>query len=292
VTWRAWPLFEPAELAVAAAGEERDVEEVAEGGGTGVQEPGDLGPGQVANHRQVDRFERLDAAPGVIGSNEAGTPGLVERALQIGQQPVGGGAPSPHRIRVLAVKDRKVRLGAVAGAPTARPLRDRAMPVGEPLGGELADFGVAKRAKNVLARDARNAVGGLAAAAPIILEVVCHCASHRIGSAGCRTLRLRKVEHAIAVAVLEIIGQAKLGLAIEAALVAAACDPGAAGGAAAIAEMQSLLDDAPVRFGIDRKPQAGAARCQTRLADGARHVLSSILAMPLSAKRFLSAALV
>jgi hypothetical protein len=84
-------------------------------------------------------------------------------------------------------------------------------------------------------------------------------------------LRLGKVEDAVAVGVLQVIGQSKLGLAVDSALVATACDPGAAGFAAAIAEMQSLLDDTPVRFGVDRKPQPCAARCQTRLADGARH---------------------
>ena len=164
-----------------------------------------------------------------------------------------------------------------------------AMPVGEALGGELGDFGVAQGPKNVLARDALDGIAGLAAAAPIVLEIVCHCASHRVGSSGCqraetageslllqapiarRALRLRKVEDAVAVGVLEIVSQAKLGLAVDTALVATACDPGAAGFAPAIAEMQSLLDDTPVRFGVDRKPQARAARRQARLADGPRH---------------------
>jgi hypothetical protein len=63
-----------------------------------------------------------------------------------------------------------------------------------------------------------------------------------------RALRLGEVEHAVAVGVLQIIGQCKLGLAVDAALVATAGDPAAAVGAPAIAEMQSLLDDAPVRF--------------------------------------------
>ena len=124
-----------------------------------------------------------------------------------------------------------------------------------------------------------DAVSRLAAAAPIILEIVRHRTGYSIGSGGrqraetageplllqapgaCRALRVGKVEHAIAVGVLEIISQSKLGLAVDAALVATADDPGAAGRTPAIAEMQSLLDDAPVRFCVDRKPQACAARC-------------------------------
>jgi hypothetical protein len=39
---------------------------------------------------------------------------------------------------------------------------------------------------------------------------------------------------------------------LDTALVAPACDPGATGDATPITEMQPLLDDAPVRFGLNR----------------------------------------
>ena len=57
----------------------------------------------------------------------------------------------------------------------------------------------------------------------------------------------------------------------RAVLVAPAGDPGAAGGAPPISEVEPLLDDAPIRFGLNRQAQARAARCQSSLADGARH---------------------
>jgi hypothetical protein len=53
---------EPAELAVAAAGEEREVDEVAEGRRASIQKAANLVLGQIANDGKVDRFERLDAA--------------------------------------------------------------------------------------------------------------------------------------------------------------------------------------------------------------------------------------
>ena len=154
---------------------------------------------------------------------------LVERRFQIGQHAIGGRAPPPHGIGILAVEGGEVWLGASTGAPPPRPLGNSPMPVGESLGGELADFEFAKRPENVLPRHAFDAVGGLAAAAPIILEIIRHRPGYGIGFSGRqraetaseplllqapgarRTLRLRKVDRAVAVGVLEIIGQAELG---------------------------------------------------------------------------------
>src|SRR5262245_34364646 len=67
--------LEPAELAVAAAGEERGVHQVAEGVLAGVQQPPDLVARQVADDRRVDRPKGFHAAPGVIGGHEAVAPG-------------------------------------------------------------------------------------------------------------------------------------------------------------------------------------------------------------------------
>ena len=89
---------------------------------------------------------------------------LVERRFQIGQHAIGGRAPPPHGIGILAVEGGEVWLGASTGAPPPRPLGNSPMPVGESLGGELADFEFAKRPENVLPRHAFDAVGGLAAA--------------------------------------------------------------------------------------------------------------------------------
>jgi hypothetical protein len=82
-----------------------------------------------------------------VGSNQTGAPGVVERGFEISQHPVGGGAPPPHRIRILAVEGGEVRLGARTGAPPAWPLRDRAVPVGEPLGGDPIAAAPTRRAK-------------------------------------------------------------------------------------------------------------------------------------------------
>ena len=65
-----------------------------------------------------------------------------------------------------------------------------------------------------------------------------------------RALGLREVEDAFAVGILEIIGEADLGLAIDAVLVAPACDPGAARGAPPIAEVEPSAD---VRWRPDYK---------------------------------------
>src|SRR5262249_54998531 len=75
--------FEPAELAIAAAGEEGEMDEVAEGRRADIQEPGDLALGQIANDGEVDRLERFYPAPGVVGGDQTGAPGVVERGLQV-----------------------------------------------------------------------------------------------------------------------------------------------------------------------------------------------------------------
>jgi hypothetical protein len=84
-------------------------------------------------------------------------------------------------------------------------------------------------------------------------------------------LRLRQVEDGIAIGVLEVVGKTEFCLAVDAALVAPARDPRPAGATAAISDMQSLLDHAPVRFSAGREAQTRAARCQSCVADGAGH---------------------
>jgi hypothetical protein len=88
-------------------------------------------------------------------------------------------------------------------------------------------------------------------------------------------LRLREVKDCICVGVLQVVGKTELGLAINAAFVASSRDPRPAGVAAPIADVQSLLEQAPVRFGADRKTQTRAARGQRCLADGTRHHMPS-----------------
>src|SRR5262249_12926577 len=150
---------------------------------------------------------------------------------------------------------------------------------------ETAEFG-----QDIAARHALDAVGGLAAAAAVILEIVGHGLSDRMWPRGCGTaackpllmrppgsrlaLRLREVEDGIAIGVLQVVGKRVFGPAVVAALVAPPGDPCPAGTAAAVADMESLLDHAPVRFGAGRKAQARAARCQSCLADGAGHQMS------------------
>src|ERR1700737_2146608 len=86
--------------------------------------------------------------------------------------------------------------------------------------------------------------------------------------------RLREIQDAIAIAILQIVRQADLGFVIDAVFVTPARDPGAAGCASPVAEMKSLLDDAPIRFCLNGKAQPCAARSQSCLAHGARHAVS------------------
>ena len=69
---------------------------------------------------------------------------------------------------------------------------------------------------------------------------------------------------ASSVRILQIIGKAELGLAINATLVASSRDPGPAGGATPIADMKTLFDHPPIRFAADR--QGAGARCELRRA--------------------------
>ena len=91
------------------------------------------------------------------------------------------------------------------------------------------------------------------------------------------SLRLREVEDGVAIGVLQVVGKTEPGFAIDAPFVAPSRDPRPAGAAPAIADMQSLLDHAPVRFGAGRKAQSRAACCQSCLADGAGHEYVSLI---------------
>jgi hypothetical protein len=61
----------------------------------------------------------------------------------------------------------------------------------------------------------------------------------------------------IAIGVLEVVGKAEFCLTVDAALIAPSRDPCPAGAAAAIADMKSLLDHAPIWFGAGREAQLG-----------------------------------
>src|SRR5262249_61741399 len=126
--------------------------------------------------------------------------------------------------------------GAGAGAPAPRSLRNRPMPIQQAARGQLDDERVAEIAEDIMARHAFDAVGGLAATATIVVEIVRHGARDRVraGTRRCnaacqpllicrplpgRALGLREVEDAFAVGILEIIGEGGLGLSIECVLV-------------------------------------------------------------------------
>jgi hypothetical protein len=158
--------------------------------------------------------------------------------------------------------------------------------------GQLDHAHVPEFGQDILAHDALDAVASLAAAAAIVLEIVRHGTGDRVGAgAGQRetgrqpllvsppaprcALRLREIQDAIAVGILQIIRQADLGFAIDAVLIAPARDPGAAGGASPVAEVESLLDHAPIGFCLHRHPQPRAARAQGCLPHRARHAFTS-----------------
>jgi hypothetical protein len=86
-----------------------------------------------------------------------------------------------------------------------------------------------------------------------------------------RALRLREVEYILTVRVLQVVGKGELGLVIDAVIVASTRYPAASGGAAAIAQMQALLEHAPIGLAARRETQASAARTKGGVADGARH---------------------
>src|SRR5262249_15752776 len=136
--------------------------------------------------------------------------------------------------------------------------------------------------------------GALGTAATIVVEVVGHGALDGVGTVVARrqarsepllvcppgsrrALRLREVENVLLVGVLHVISQPELLLVIDAILVAPARNPGAAGRAAAVAEMQTLLEHAPVWFRAGRKAKARAAGDESGVADGARHGISCCL---------------
>jgi hypothetical protein len=73
--------FEPAELAVAAAGEEPGMDEVAERACARVKQSCDLVLGQIAHDRGVDGAEGLDPPPGIVAWYRTAAPGVVERGL-------------------------------------------------------------------------------------------------------------------------------------------------------------------------------------------------------------------
>ena len=162
------------------------------------------------------------------------------------------------------------------------------MPAKQSPRGQLRHRDVSELGQDIPSRHAFDAVGRLAAAAAVILEIVAHgpgdSVRPRDGGAepGCEpllmrppgssiTLRLREVEDGVAVGVLEVVGKTELGFVVDATLVAPSRNPRPAGVASAIADMQSLLNHAPVRLGLRREAQPGAAGCKRSIADGTCH---------------------
>src|SRR5262249_4371529 len=173
-------------------------------------------------------------------------------------------------------------------APVARPLGEVAVPVAQPLRGQLDDRELAQLWEDVAVDDAFDALDRFAAAAAVVLQVVGHGARDGIGPVWAGALAggaplvpnapfagsllgLGEVENAVAVGVLQIVGERQLGLAVDTLIVAPARDPSAAGCAPAIAEMETLFDHAPVWLRRDREAQSRAAGCEGSFTNGARH---------------------
>src|SRR5262245_2090239 len=122
---------------------------------------------------------------------------MIKRCFEIGEYPVGGRASSAHCLGVLAVKRSEVCFGAGAAAPAPWSLRNRTVPIQEKARCQLADEHVSKLGEDILARHALDAVGGLAAAATIVFEVVRHGTGDRVrtgirrSETGCQPLLVR-----------------------------------------------------------------------------------------------------
>jgi hypothetical protein len=147
---------------------------------------------------------------------------------------------------------------------------------------------LAKHGQNVASDYAFDAFHGFAAATAVILEIVSHGAGDGIGRVGLgaiaggkallmgapqarRALRLGKIQNCLAAGILQVVGEARLGFAINSVLVTPARDPTAAGRAPAAAEMQNLLDHAPVRLAGEGKGQARATRGKRSFTDCSGH---------------------
>ena len=131
---------------------------------------------------RIDRSERFQAAPGVVRRHHAAAPGVVERGLEIGEHPVGARAPAPHRFRILSVECSCIGRRAGAGTPIARALGHAAVPIGEPLRGELVHGHVAERGQNVAANHALDHLGASGAAPAKVVEVVGDRALYGVGT--------------------------------------------------------------------------------------------------------------
>ena len=195
---------------------------------------------------------------------------MIKRRFEIGEHPIGCGAAPAHGFGIFAVELGKVCFGAGARAPAPRSLRNSTMPVDELPRRQLHHQHAGELRQNVPERDAFDTIGRLAAAAAVVFEIVSHSPGDgvrpRAGRAesGCepslmrpprprRPLRLGEVQDTVAVCILQVIGKTELDLAIDTAVGAPPRDPRTARGASAIADMEALLDHAPIGFGAERQ---------------------------------------
>jgi hypothetical protein len=261
------------------------VHEIAEAAAAGIEQRRDLVVGQIANDRRIDRLEGLDPPPRRVVGSDAVAPGLIERCLEIGQHPVGGGGVPlwrPCGRTPPRSPDCRIATASAAAAPLCRDASraNDGWSVSPPAPCRIRAGCFGGRRWRCCPTPCRRAGDSPADNQPSPAR---RCRARwlprrarRRGAARCSTTSAPRVVPAR--------NQrwsrrwrpadrrpAKLGLAIDSVIVAPPRDPAAADGAPAIAEMQSLLERAPIGFGIRREPQTRAARRQARLTDGARH---------------------
>src|SRR5262245_46974286 len=239
------------------------MDEIAKSTSGGVAQPRDLIGAEITDEGRFDPAKRLDPPPGIVAWHQGVAPGEIERGLEVGETAVGAGAPAPHVFGVLRVEGRQINRSALARAPVAGPLGKAAVPVAQALRCQFGDRQLAERRQNVAIDNAFDALDRLATAPAVVLQIVGYGDGDRVGAVGSRTdaggeplfldapfagelLGLREVHNGVAVRILQVVGKAELGLAINAFVIASARDPAAAGGAAPVAEVQTLFDHAPV----------------------------------------------
>src|SRR5262249_22374143 len=170
VLWSA--TLEAAEFAVAAAGEQGEVDKIAEAATTGIAQPRHLVVAEIAEEGSRHRPDRLAPPPGIVARHQAVAPGEVERSFEISEHAIGAGAPTAHVLGILGIEGGEVCFCALARAPVTRPLGEAAMPVAQALRGQFGDRQLAERRQNVALHHAFDALDRLAAAAAVIFKVI------------------------------------------------------------------------------------------------------------------------
>ena len=122
-------------------------------------------------HRRIEGFP-----PGasIVRWHKACSPGMIERSLEIGEHPISSGPSPAHGLGIFAVESREIGCGPKAGTPVSWSFRNPSVPILQPPRGQFPDREVSELGQDIPTSYALNAVGGLAAAAAVILEIVGH----------------------------------------------------------------------------------------------------------------------